>query len=229
MVEEWRVAPGLPGYEVSSFGRVRCLPRVVTRSDGSSQTFPGHLKRTRLNRLGYVTAKFGRYGPKLVHRLVLRAFVGEPPPGHICAHGDGNRANPRLDNLRWATPQENSADALLHGTRTQGERHGCAKLTEAEVRNLRAEAAGVNQSDLAAKYGISQAQVSNILLAASWRSSLGDATPIRRRGPKLPDEKVRVVRALGRNYWPTEVSRMTGVERTAVSRILSGALYRDVA
>jgi hypothetical protein len=43
-----------------------------------------------------------------VHRLVLLVFVGECPLGKECDHIDRNRANNRLENLKWVTPKENS-------------------------------------------------------------------------------------------------------------------------
>jgi hypothetical protein len=33
-----------------------------------------------------------------------------------CLHGDGDRANNRLGNLRWGTPDENVADRVRHGS-----------------------------------------------------------------------------------------------------------------
>jgi HNH endonuclease len=56
-----------------------------------------------------------------VHKLVLRAFVGEPPSNEYwVAHNDGNKDNNRIGNLRWSTPKENQADKHLHGTAYMG-------------------------------------------------------------------------------------------------------------
>jgi hypothetical protein len=38
---------------------------------------------------------------RYVDELVLEAFVGPAPEGHIPFHIDGNTLNDRLDNLRW--------------------------------------------------------------------------------------------------------------------------------
>ncbi|WP_208609489.1 HNH endonuclease signature motif containing protein [Streptomyces atriruber] len=51
------------------------------------------------------------------HFLVCVAFHGpRPTASHQVAHGDGDPTNNRPCNLRWATPAENSAGAVRHGT-----------------------------------------------------------------------------------------------------------------
>jgi hypothetical protein len=110
--ELWRKIPGFEQYEVSGLGRVRRDGRI--RKFVLQRNYP------------YLTITLWRDGKehrKSAHRLVLEAFVGPCPPGHECAHGDGNPGNPRLTNLRWATPTENHADKKLHGTDNGGARN----------------------------------------------------------------------------------------------------------
>lgn len=105
----------------------------------------------------------------LVHRIVCESRNGAPPtPEHEAAHSCGNRAcvNPR--HLRWATPAENSADKIIHGTHTRGELNPRAKITEAmavEIRVLR----GVDtQVSIAKRFGLSQQTVSQIQSGKLW-------------------------------------------------------------
>jgi len=70
---------------------------------------------------------------RAIHRLVMEAFVGPKPEGMECRHLDGNRGNPRLENLVWGTPVENQADRNTHGTSNSGEQHPLSKLTEKSV------------------------------------------------------------------------------------------------
>ena len=70
---------------------------------------------------GYVVAMLGRARP-YVHDLVLRTFVGPRPAGQQAAHGNGDRGDNALGNLRWATGSENEADKDRHGTRLTGAR-----------------------------------------------------------------------------------------------------------
>jgi len=122
---------------------------------------------------GYPTVNLAKGGKKTackIHRLVLETFVGQCPPGLIACHGDGDRANSDLSNLRWDTPQANSQDALLHGTRAMGTRCGATKLTEDEVIEIRrqrteGEAIGV----LAGRFGVSEYNIKAIVYRKSWR------------------------------------------------------------
>lgn len=69
---------------------------------------------------------------------MLEAFVGPPPsPIHQAAHNDGNPHNDILSNLRWATPKENCADRVLHGTLRYGTRHARTKISVETVRRVR--------------------------------------------------------------------------------------------
>lgn len=50
-----------------------------------------------------------------VNVLVLLAFRGARPSRHDSCHGNGNRQDNRLSNLRWGTRRANMADASRHG------------------------------------------------------------------------------------------------------------------
>lgn len=113
--ERWLPIPGHDGYEVSDLGRVRSLDRVILKRDGRRQTVHGRTLRAWPEK-GYLSVHLGT-GPRyLVHRLVLEAFVGPCPPLMEALHGNGDRANACLNNLRWGTPSENAHDRIRHGT-----------------------------------------------------------------------------------------------------------------
>jgi hypothetical protein len=44
----------------------------------------------------------GRPHTRLVAELILEAFAGPRPPGHVVRFKDGNRLNCELNNLEWA-------------------------------------------------------------------------------------------------------------------------------
>lgn len=108
--EEWRPVVGYEDYyDISSYGRIRSK-RPAKAGILRPVTFGGG------KHIGL--SKDGKRRCKLIHVLVLEAFVGPKPDGKECAHFDGNNRNNRLGNLRWATPKENSDDKTRHGTQT---------------------------------------------------------------------------------------------------------------
>lgn len=98
-IERWAPVPGRAGYEASDFGRIRF--------NGDVQ------KQTPANGYMRVTDKV-RKGPVLVHTLVLTAFSGPRLPGKQTRHLNGDGFDNRLENLKWGTAKENSADRVLH-------------------------------------------------------------------------------------------------------------------
>lgn len=109
------------------------------------------------------------------HRLSLWLAVGPPPEDRPeAAHGCRRPRCVAPDHLRWATRVENLEDRDRHGTTARGELTAAAKLTAAQVRDLRARYAqgGVSQRALAAEFGVHQAQVYRIVSGKSWRQEV---------------------------------------------------------
>lgn len=101
-------------------------------------------------------------------RHICTLTHGAPPsPTHQAAHSCGNPScvNPR--HLRWATPKENVADKLLHGTDNTGSRNGRAKLNEDMVRAIRCDRR--RRTEIAASYGVSDTTIRQIKDGTSWR------------------------------------------------------------
>jgi hypothetical protein len=106
----YRVVPGKPRIAVTRAGKTRCLVGYGLGAEWS---------KTAVSRdpHGYLRAVVVIEGKKRncqIHRLVLEAFVGPCPPGHLCRHLNGVPDDNRLKNLAWGTPQENSDDAVRH-------------------------------------------------------------------------------------------------------------------
>lgn len=170
--EEWRAVAGYEGrYEVSSFGRIRSLPRTETARNGVARVVHGGLLKHCLNAQSYVHVslrKAGRLRLVRLHRLVAEAFVpGRNELHKEVAHLDGDRANPRAENLKWVSKGENESHKFLHGTNPAGERHAGAKLTEDAVREIRARP-GVIRA-LADKYGVSSHAIDDVRRRRTWR------------------------------------------------------------
>ena len=130
--------------------------------------------RTSRNRTGYIRAAIYKDGVQqklMVHRLVLEAFVGPCPAGLNACHNDDDRTNNALDNLRWDTAESNWKDRKRNGRHhpARGEASGKAKLTEADVLNIRsAVATGEWSSAVAIRYGVAHGTVRQIVTRKSW-------------------------------------------------------------
>lgn len=170
--------PGFPAYRVAVDGSVwSCWQPIFLGRGGRKHILGNSWQKLATNRgrKGYYRVALcpGRKY-RFVHQLVLEAFVGPCPPGMECLHGDGNPGNNRLDNLRWGTKSDNAADAIAHGAHpnNSGERHGMAKLTEADVRAIREEYATgkVSQRAIAIRYGVCQPHIGHIVRKAGWKS-----------------------------------------------------------
>lgn len=73
-----------------------------------------------------------------VHRALAWTFLGPPPPDKpFACHNDGDRSHNYLSNIRWDNGYGNMADKLAHNTHQRGEKCGMAKLSNAQVVDIR--------------------------------------------------------------------------------------------
>jgi hypothetical protein len=111
----------------------------------------------------------GKRHGRLVHRLVLEAFVGPCPDGMEACHNDGNRLNCALSNLRWDTPAANQADRVLHGTSNRGSRQWQAKLNEGDIPVIRELLRqGMLQRQVGVIFGVSEDTIGHIARGENW-------------------------------------------------------------
>lgn len=120
------------------------------------------------NKSGHATVKF-EGSNQVVARIVCVKLKGPAPTSdHEAAHscGRGHLGCVNGNHLRWATHAENEADKITHGTSNRGARHGMAKLTEPEIKIIRAIKAPSRQ--IAAMFGVSQTTISKIKRGEGW-------------------------------------------------------------
>ena len=172
MSERWKPIPGYEGlYDVSTTGNVRSYRAGAGRGMHIYTTPQTQLcPATTAN--GYrrvsLTDATGERRNKVVHRLVLLAFVGPAPNGHECCHRNGIPADNHLENLRWDTRSENNIDSTLNGTRP----HQKLKLHEVlEIRTLLREG-NVRHRAIAEYYGIGMPTARDIGAGRGWRRAL---------------------------------------------------------
>lgn len=141
------------GYSVSANGVVRS-PR-------------GKILRLKRQKNGYLRVSLGCGHDEFVHRMVLIAFRGEPPSSiHETDHDNGCRDDNRLENLFWGTKAEN----LQKRNCAKGDNHGRAKITEADVIEIKRGPFYMGRDGILAKsLGISREQVRDIRLGKTWK------------------------------------------------------------
>lgn len=166
MKEIWRPVPGKEGiYEVSNLGNIRrCAYLLNLINEGR----------------GYQVVTLGAKNRRYVHRLVAEAFLGPAPfPMAQVNHKDNNPVNNAVENLEWVTSRENNHHAqslgLLNYSDTsnwrRGESHPRARLTEDQVRQIRALYKPVrgSQTALARQFGVSPKLIYNIVKRTTWK------------------------------------------------------------
>lgn len=185
--EEWKAVPGYEDrYEVSNFGRVLSLTRIIERSDGRKSKLEGRLRNLGLNSDGYPAVKLYKNSKAKnvkVHRLVAQCFVDNPKNKKIVNHLDGDKTNNLATNLEWVTSSENAQHAYDTGLfkpnnpnvngNCQGEKNGSSKLTEKDVlfirENARKNGGKLTQKVMSERFGVGNNTISNIVNFNSWK------------------------------------------------------------
>jgi hypothetical protein len=154
-------------YEIAENGRVR-------RASDSARAPTGFEQQQALNKKGYPTVGLSRDGfcrSFTTHRLVAMMFIGPKPKGTQVNHIDGVKTNNHWRNLEYVTCKQNIRHAVDNGLRGnfKGTANGCTKITEEDIPVIRAAcASGESQSSVGRRYGLTQANVSMIVLRRTW-------------------------------------------------------------
>lgn len=129
VTETWLPVPGFQGhYSVSDHGHVRSDQRRIDTSRGLWRQDERILKPYVSGPLGHLKVDLylnGKRYKRYVYRLMLEAFVGPCPPGMQALHGDDDRSNNWLTNLRWGTQSENNRDSIRNGNNHESNKTRC--------------------------------------------------------------------------------------------------------
>ena len=169
-LETWKDIKGFEGlYQVSNHGNVRSLPREVPMRPAKDGKYLNRMYRVKggtvkATKAGdyfqVVLCRSGKETIRLIHRLVLDAFIGNCPEGMECRHLDGNPENNVLSNLVWGTHGENQADRVQHGTSTKGIIGNTHKLSKESVEKMKELWGSLTIEQLARMFGVSKTAVS---------------------------------------------------------------------
>lgn len=110
-------------YEVSNYGRVRSIGRIVAfgkqkRFAPSKILNASSIQKKKINKVGYKSISLCFNGKTIrvpVHRLVALTFIDNPDNKPQVNHIDGNSFNNNVNNLEWVTCLENNRHAIKLG------------------------------------------------------------------------------------------------------------------
>lgn len=121
-MEIWKDIKGYEGlYQVSNYGRVKSLERIINqwnRFKVCKRHCPERLLKQITEKDGYYIVNLYKNGQRdwrRVHRLVAEAFIKNPNNLPYVNHKDLNKQNNCIDNLEWCTDLENKQHAKENG------------------------------------------------------------------------------------------------------------------
>ena len=135
LIEEWRPVVGYENlYEVSDWGNVRSLDRIIEQRGKNGKTFKRRFKgiilKKTLNSYGYHVVSLSDENHESkegkVHRLVAEAFIPNPENkkevGHLktLPNGIEDKTANEAWNLAWMTREENSNYGTLPERLSEG-------------------------------------------------------------------------------------------------------------
>jgi hypothetical protein len=173
---EYRELDEYPGYMFGSDGSVWSRQRrgpnprklLGTKWRKMKLTFSGARPNNRYFNLSLRRAD-GTVVNRLVHVLILEAFVGPRPEGMVGRHfPDPDTRNCAITNLRWGTHQQNCDDRERAGNTLRGSANKNSKLTEDVVHEIRAATGRGCVAAMCRKHGISRTTVHYIRSRRTW-------------------------------------------------------------
>ena len=139
----------------------------ITRDGKVINKHTGHTLAPQPNGKGYLRVSIGK---KLmfIHRLVAEKYIPNPENKPQVNHKDGNKLNNCVDNLEWVTNQENRNHAVDNDLQVTGERCSWAKLTEENVKEIRANP-GYENEYWARKFKVSRGTINDVVNYRTWK------------------------------------------------------------
>lgn len=125
MEEIWKDIQGYEGmYQVSNYGRVKSLGRLVNGSNQYGVKFQ-YLKKDKilkpiLDKWGYLRISIYKNNHKIakrIHILVAETFLENQNNYSIINHINGDKTDNRVENLEWCTQSHNVQESYRLGLR----------------------------------------------------------------------------------------------------------------
>lgn len=169
-MEIWKEIKGYDGlYEVSNFGSVKSIDRLVIHSNGLIFNYKGNNLKQECVKNNYRRVTLSKNNKQKrfhVHRLVALHFIPNPKNKPCVNHIDGDTSNNYVANLEWCTHSENEK----HSYDVLGKINSNRKLNQKQVEYIRTNCIkGISQNhfysaeSIAKRMGVSKGTVLNVL------------------------------------------------------------------
>lgn len=108
--------------------------------------------------------------------MVAEAFIPNPDNKPQVNHRNGCKTDNRVENLEWCTAAENTRHSFELGLQVvvQGEGSPRSKFTNEQVAYIRDNPDELNTCELAAKFDVTAATISDIQLGRKYRNAGGN-------------------------------------------------------
>lgn len=170
-MEVWKEVKDYEGiYEVSSYGRVKSLPRECHKVGGKRIVPEKVLTITKVRDYCYVKLSGSHKKSNCtVHRLVAIAFVTNLENKKCVNHINGIKDDNRHENLEWTSQKENIIHAWETGLSSAnfGESNGSSILDESKVLDIRSS--DLPNNELAEKYEVSIECIRRVKRRNTWK------------------------------------------------------------
>lgn len=151
--------PSCPGYFVTETGEIY--------NQYGRRLRPGKTSR---GYLLFVANNKGHRRSTYVHHAVAEAYLGPRPPGAQVLHANDVKTDNRIENLRYGTHFDNVQDAQRNGRYLVGGRNPAAKLTGAQVTEIRQRRNnGESLLRLGQEFGISVSYTAQLCRGERWK------------------------------------------------------------
>ena len=147
MTERWEPAHNLPGYEVSTLGRVRTNPDDPDAPGPVARSEPRVLRQGVTGDGHWYVCGYRHGVPAriAVGPLVARTFIGPRPHGYYASHEDGDKSNNAASNLSYRYCGNLALGRARHKPDPDS-RKGASVVTDAMAEQIRVFAGTDNEA-----------------------------------------------------------------------------------
>lgn len=159
---------GDPTAGIAEHGAGVAFVETVLRAEPTDECIPWHKPFRGTSRSAYPRVHVdGKYWQ--ANRYICFRVYGPASSEIEACHSCANKRCVNPKHLRWGTAADNGADRVAHGTVCRGEAQWKSKLTEDDVRAIRAAPDSVRNGELAKRYGVDVQNIRYIKKRHTWK------------------------------------------------------------